>query len=101
MHKVFILLGPTASGKSLIAYMLIRHYLNVIDNNILIIDVFGILKHLYKYSKIAYVGGGFGKGVHNTFEPLVYNNTVCYGPNIDLLNEAKEMKESNLSLIHI
>ena len=65
----------------------------------IIVDKVGILPELYNYTKIAYVGGGFGKGVHNTFEPLVYNNTVCYGPNIDLLNEAKEMKESNCGFI--
>ena len=65
----------------------------------IIVDKVGILPELYNYTKIAYVGGGFGKGVHNTFEPLVYNNTVCYGPNIDLLNEAKEMNESNCGFI--
>ena len=65
----------------------------------IIVDKVGILPELYKYSKIAYVGGGFGKGVHNTFEPLVYNNIVCYGPNIDLLNEAKEMHKSGCGYI--
>lgn len=65
----------------------------------IIVDKVGILPELYKYSKIAYVGGGFGKGVHNTFEPLVYNNIVCYGPNIDLLNEAKEMHKSGFGYI--
>lgn len=57
----------------------------------LIVDKVGILPELYKYTKIAYIGGGFGKGVHSTTEPLIYNNIVCYGPNIDLLDEAKDM----------
>ena len=51
------------------------------DRNIIIIDVFGLLKKLYKFSKIAYVGGGFKNGVHNTLEPAAYGNTILFGPN--------------------
>ncbi len=69
------------------------------DFGVLIIDKVGILPELYKYTKIAYVGGGFGKGVHSTIEPLIYNNIVCYGPNIDLLDEAKEMSEKKCGFI--
>ena len=66
---------------------------------ILIVDKVGILPELYKYTKIAYVGGGFGKGVHSTIEPLVYNNIVCYGPNIGLLDEAKDMHQRGCGFI--
>ena len=69
------------------------------DFGVLIVDKVGILPELYKYTKIAYVGGGFGKGVHSTIEPLIYNNIVCYGPNIDLLDEAKEMSEKKCGFI--
>ena len=69
------------------------------DFGILIVDKVGILPELYKYTKIAYVGGGFGKGVHSTIEPLIYNNIVCYGPNIDLLDEAKEMNKKKCGFI--
>jgi len=70
------------------------------DNyGILIVDKVGILPELYKYTKIAYVGGGFGQGVHSTTEPLIYNNIVCYGPNIDLLDEAKEMNKKKCGFI--
>ena len=69
------------------------------DFGVLIVDKVGILPELYKYTKIAYVGGGFGKGVHSTIEPLIYNNIVCYGPNIDLLDEAKEMQEEECGFI--
>jgi len=65
----------------------------------LIVDKVGILPELYKYTKIAYIGGGFGKGVHSTTEPLIYNNIVCYGPNIDLLDEAKEMNKKKCGFI--
>lgn len=66
---------------------------------VIIIDKVGILPELYRYSKFAYIGGGFGAGVHSTIEPLVYNNIVCYGPNIDLLDEAKEMSEIGCGFI--
>ena len=71
----------------------------VANNNIIIVDEVGILPELYQYTKIAYVGGGFGKGVHSTIEPLIYNNIVCYGPNIDLLDEAKEMYQNKCGFI--
>ena len=51
-----------------------------IQNNILIVDKFGILKHLYKYSNIAYVGGGVNNGIHNTLEAVVHGNFVLFGP---------------------
>tara|TARA_Y100001968_G_C19438618_1_gene761237 strand:- start:386 stop:1597 length:1212 start_codon:yes stop_codon:yes gene_type:complete len=53
---------------------------NTYKNNILLIDVFGILKKIYKYSDIAYIGGGFNQGVHNTIEPSVYGNLILFGP---------------------
>jgi 3-deoxy-D-manno-octulosonic-acid transferase len=68
-------------------------------SKVIIVDKVGILPELYGYSKFAYVGGGFGYGVHSTIEPLVYNNIVCYGPNIDLLDEAKEMEQSECGFI--
>ena len=69
------------------------------NSKVIIVDKVGILPELYGYSKFAYVGGGFGHGVHSTIEPLVYNNIVCYGPNIDLLDEAKEMEQSECGFI--
>jgi len=71
------------------------------DSNprVIIIDKVGILPELYRYSRFAYIGGGFGDGVHSTIEPLVYHNIVCYGPNIDLLDEAKEMHQEGCGFI--
>ena len=65
----------------------------------MIVDKVGILPELYKYSTIAYVGGGFENGVHSTIEPLVYKNLVCHGPNYDLLDEAREMLKNDLGVI--
>lgn len=57
----------------------------------MIIDCVGILAELYSYGFCAYVGAGFGAGVHSVIEPAVYSIPVAYGPNISLLDEAVEM----------
>ena len=64
---------------------------NISKKNILIIDQIGILSKIYKYANITYVGGGFGKGIHNTLEAAVYNKGVIIGPNYHKFEEAKEM----------
>tara|TARA_B100001094_G_scaffold273386_1_gene279737 strand:- start:72 stop:1352 length:1281 start_codon:yes stop_codon:yes gene_type:complete len=66
-------------------------------NNIIIIDQVGILADLYKYCHLAYIGAGFGRGVHSVIEPAVYNCIISFGPNIEMLNEAKELYENNLA----
>lgn len=48
--------------------------------NVLIIDNIGMLSRLYNYASIAYIGGGFGKGIHNTLEAAVYGKPVLFGP---------------------
>ena len=64
--------------------------------NILIVDKFGILKYLYKYSEIAYVGGGFDNGIHNTLEPVVYGNFVMFGPKHENFKEASWLIEKQI-----
>ena len=49
----------------------------------------GLLSKLYKYATVAYVGGGFGVGIHNTVEPAVYGIPVLFGPNYAKFREAK------------
>ena len=62
------------------------------QNNILIIDKIGVLKYLYKFSNISYVGGGFKKkGLHNILEPCVYGNPVIFGKYFKFSNEAKAL----------
>ena len=65
--------------------------------NIIIIDKVGILAELYKYGQLAYVGAGFGRGVHSVIEPAVYNCIISFGPNIEMLNEAKDLYKNNLA----
>lgn len=57
----------------------------------LIIDCFGILSSLYRYGAIAYVGGGFGSGIHNVPEAAVYGLPVIFGPRHEKFKEAVEL----------
>lgn len=60
---------------------------------VLIIDCFGLLSSAYAYCDVAYVGGGFGAGLHNINEAAVYGVPVIYGPNNHKFIEAREMAE--------
>ena len=57
----------------------------------LIIDNFGLLSSIYRYGQIAYIGGGFGAGIHNLPEAAVYGIPVIFGPNHKKFLEAKEL----------
>jgi 3-deoxy-D-manno-octulosonic-acid transferase len=59
------------------------------DIPILIIDNIGMLSMLYQYANISYVGGAFGKGLHNILEPAVFGCPIVFGPQIEKFNEAK------------
>jgi 3-deoxy-D-manno-octulosonic-acid transferase len=59
--------------------------------NVLIIDNIGLLSRLYKYAYIAYIGGGFGKGIHNTLEAAVYGKPVVFGPVYHKFKEAADL----------
>jgi 3-deoxy-D-manno-octulosonic-acid transferase len=58
---------------------------------VLIIDNIGMLSSLYRYGSVAYIGGGFGKSIHNTLEAAVYGMPVVFGPAFEKFNEAKEL----------
>ena len=64
---------------------------NVANAEVLIINCFGLLSSIYKYGDVAYVGGGFGVGIHNVLEAAVWNMPVVFGPNHDKFQEAKEL----------
>jgi len=54
----------------------------------LIIDAIGFLSSIYRYGRLAYIGGGFGVGIHNTLEAAVYGIPVIFGPNHQAFREA-------------
>ncbi len=58
---------------------------------VLIIDTIGILTKIYSYANIAYVGGGFATGLHNTLEPAVFGIPVIIGPQYVGFNEAEDL----------
>ena len=64
---------------------------NMTKANCLIVDTIGILSTVYQYASVAYIGGGFGVGIHNTLEAAVWNIPVVFGPNYQKFREAKEL----------
>ena len=61
---------------------------------VLIVNCFGLLSSIYHYGDIAYVGGGFGVGIHNLLEAAVWDVPVFFGPNNERFQEAQELKKS-------
>ena len=57
----------------------------------LIVDSFGLLSSIYRYARIAYIGGGFGHGIHNAPEAAVYAVPVLFGPNHRKFREALDL----------
>lgn len=60
----------------------------------LIIDCFGLLSSIYGYGDVAYVGGGFGVGIHNVLEAAVWGMPVIFGPNNKRFQEAQDLLAS-------
>ena len=67
---------------------------NVQKADCLIIDCFGLLSSIYRYGEVAYIGGGFGVGIHNTLEAAVYGIPVVFGPKYHKFMEAKQLIEA-------
>ncbi|HTM99549.1 MAG TPA: glycosyltransferase N-terminal domain-containing protein [Pedobacter sp.] len=61
------------------------------NEQVLLIDNIGMLSSLYQYGKIAYIGGGFGAGIHNTLEAAAFGLPVIFGPKYDKFQEAKDL----------
>ena len=64
---------------------------DISNYEVLIIDCFGLLSSIYRYGQIAYIGGGFGAGIHNTLEAAVYGIPVIFGPNNRRFREARQL----------
>ena len=70
------------------------------DYQVLIINCFGLLSSIYHYGDVAYVGGGFGVGIHNLLEAAVWDVPVFFGPNNQKFQEAQGLKKSGGFEIH-
>ena len=65
----------------------------ITQSRVMIIDSIGKLSEIYQYGTLAYIGGGFGVGIHNTLEAATYGIPVIFGPNYQRFREAVELKE--------
>lgn len=67
---------------------------NINQYDCIIIDSIGLLSSIYRYGQVAYVGGGFGVGIHNVLEAAVYGMPVIFGPNFKKFREAQQLIET-------
>ncbi len=82
-----------------LSYILYSNISNYKDEKIIIVDSIGLLLALYKYAKIAFVGGSFKQGIHNVLEPAVYGIPVLYGPVIENSQEAKLLVKEGVGFV--
>ncbi len=72
---------------------------NNFNADVLIIDSIGILSRIYAYANYAYIGGGFGAGIHNILEAAVYGLPIFIGPNFSKFKEAVDLVKSNSAFV--
>ncbi|MGN7515237.1 MAG: 3-deoxy-D-manno-octulosonic acid transferase [Allomuricauda sp.] len=80
----------SALKKSVIRYSELGNQ-NLKEIDVLIIDTIGLLTKIYSYANIAYVGGGFATGLHNTMEPAVFGIPIIIGPQFEGFKEAEDL----------
>jgi 3-deoxy-D-manno-octulosonic-acid transferase len=71
-----------------ILYSEIKNSPDFKSSNCLIIDCVGILSSIYPYADLVYIGGGFGRGIHNILEPAIFEKPILFGPNFTKFDEA-------------
>ncbi len=71
---------------------------NILTNNVIIIDNIGILSSIYQYGDLAYIGGGFGSGIHNILEAVAFGLPVVFGPKYKKSNEAISLIDKNVAI---
>jgi len=90
--QINLLFSAVKDNKSIIRFTNAAEYTG--NERILLLDTLGMLKYVYRYAQLAYVGGGFGKGIHNLLEPIVYEMPVVFGPNFKAFPEAHFLVEN-------
>jgi 3-deoxy-D-manno-octulosonic-acid transferase len=68
------------------------------DLDVLIIDSIGLLSKVYQYADVAYVGGGFGTGLHNILEATAFGTPTIFGPDFSRFPDAGEMAKNGLAI---
>ncbi len=77
--------------KPVVRYSFLEKNSTPIVAKTLIVDNIGLLSNLYFYGNTAYIGGGFGAGIHNTLEPAAFGLPVIFGPLFEKFGEAREL----------
>ncbi|MEX0980849.1 MAG: glycosyltransferase N-terminal domain-containing protein [Bacteroidales bacterium] len=72
---------------------------NVNRSDVLIVDTIGHLSSLYRFGSLSYIGGGFGKGIHNILEATAAGLPVLFGPNFQRFREAVEMQNAGAAYV--
>jgi 3-deoxy-D-manno-octulosonic-acid transferase len=68
------------------------------DVRVLLVDTIGLLSSIYRYGHVAYIGGGFGVGIHNTLEAAAYGIPVVFGPEWQKFREAHGLIDAGAAI---
>ena len=88
--KVLRLINAIPAGKTM-RFSEFPRMSDISGCQVLVIDNIGMLSSLYQYGDIAYIGGGFGVGIHNTLEAAAFGLPVIFGPNYERFKEARDL----------
>ncbi len=86
------------SGRKAVRYTRIERDEEAADADVMIVDTVGILSSVYQYGFCAYIGGGFGVGIHNTLEAATFGLPLVFGPNYERFNEAVQLVASGAAV---
>jgi 3-deoxy-D-manno-octulosonic-acid transferase len=92
-EKIDKLMGLLPNNSAVKYSQLTTHHSPLTTHQTLVIDNIGMLSSLYQYGDIAYIGGGFGAGIHNTLEAAAFGLPVIFGPNYARFKEAHDLVE--------
>lgn len=87
LEKIERMMGKEAC----VRYSQVDEGTDMAGKRVLIIDNIGLLSRIYRYAEVAYIGGGFGRGIHNILEAITYDVPVVFGPNHRKFQEALDI----------
>lgn len=91
LHSIEALFPDSIRYSECINALTQSHNNTFTHSKVLIIDNIGLLSKLYRYATVAYIGGGFGVGIHNILEAVAYGKPVVFGPNYHKFQEAHDL----------
>ncbi len=108
LGQLSLLLAPHEVGAAALAKIKQRfdafapQFLSELDDlsesgRVIIVDSLGLLAKLYRLGELAYVGGGFGAGIHNIVEPVTYGLPVAFGPKFQKFQEAHDLLKAGVA----